>query len=43
VLALQADGSALYTLQALWTQARERCLSRRSCLNNRRYAILIGE
>ena len=23
VLCLQADGSAMYTLQALWTQARE--------------------
>jgi acetolactate synthase-1/2/3 large subunit len=25
VIALQSDGSALYTVQALWTMARERC------------------
>jgi acetolactate synthase-1/2/3 large subunit len=31
VIALQADGSAMYTLQALWTQARENCRLRRCC------------
>jgi len=43
VIALQADGSALYTLQALWTQARERLPVTTILLNNRRYAILVGE
>lgn len=40
VISLQADGSALYTLQALWTQARERTQTITVLLNNRRYAIL---
>ncbi len=43
VIALQADGSALYTLQALWTQARERLPVTTILINNRQYAILIGE
>ena len=43
VIALQADGSAMYTLQALWTQARERLPVTTILLNNRRYAILVGE
>ncbi|MGI9025779.1 MAG: acetolactate synthase large subunit [Burkholderiaceae bacterium] len=43
VVALQADGSAMYTLQALWTQARERLPVTTILLNNRRYAILVGE
>ncbi len=40
VIALQADGSALYTLQALWTMAREQTDVTVVLLNNRSYAIL---
>ena len=40
VIALQADGSAMYTLQALWTQARESLDVTTIILNNRSYAIL---
>jgi len=40
VLCLQADGSALYTLQALWTQAREGLHVTTVVLANRSYAIL---
>ncbi len=40
VLCLQADGSAMYTLQALWTQARERLNVTTLLLSNRSYAIL---
>jgi len=40
VIALQADGSALYTLQALWTMAREQADVTVVILNNRSYAIL---
>jgi acetolactate synthase-1/2/3 large subunit len=43
VVSLQADGSAMYSLQALWTQARERLPCTTILLNNRRYNILIGE
>ncbi len=43
VVALQADGSAMYTLQALWTQARERLDVVTVIFSNRRYAILHGE
>lgn len=43
VVTLQADGSALYTVQALWTQARERLDVTTILLSNRRYAILEGE
>lgn len=43
VLAVQADGSALYTVQALWTMAREGLDVTVLLLNNRRYAILAGE
>jgi acetolactate synthase-1/2/3 large subunit len=43
VISLQADGSALYTLQALWTQAREGLPCTTVLLNNRKYAILQGE
>ncbi len=43
VIDLQADGSALYTVQALWTQARERLPVTTVILANRRYAILQGE
>jgi acetolactate synthase I/II/III large subunit len=40
VLALEADGSALYTLQSLWTMAREQLDVTTVVLSNRRYAIL---
>jgi acetolactate synthase-1/2/3 large subunit len=40
VLALEADGSALYTLQSLWTMAREQLDVTTVILSNRRYAIL---
>ncbi len=40
VLALEADGSALYTIQALWTQAREQLNVTTVVLNNAAYAIL---
>lgn len=43
VLNLQADGSAAYTLQALWTQAREKLPCTTILLNNRSYKILQGE
>lgn len=43
VVSLQADGSAMYSLQALWTQARERLPVTTILLNNRKYGILIGE
>ncbi len=43
VVTLQADGSALYTLQALWTQAREKLDVVTIIYSNRRYAILHGE
>lgn len=43
VLALQADGSAMYTLQGLWTQAREKLPVTTVILSNRKYQILIGE
>ncbi len=40
VIAFQADGSGMYTLQALWTQARERLDVTTLICNNRRYRIL---
>lgn len=40
VVNLQADGSALYTIQALWTQAREGLDVTTVLFNNRKYAIL---
>ncbi len=40
VLCLQADGSAAYTLQALWTQAREGLNVTTVLYNNRTYRIL---
>ena len=43
VLNLQADGSAMYTLQGLWTQAREKLPVTTVILANRKYQILIGE
>ncbi len=43
VVALQADGSAMYTVQGLWTQARERLPVTTVILSNRKYQILLGE
>jgi acetolactate synthase-1/2/3 large subunit len=43
ILALQADGSALYTPQALWTQAHEGLDVTTVVLANRGYQILKGE
>jgi acetolactate synthase-1/2/3 large subunit len=40
VLALEADGSALYTLQSLWTMAREQLDVTTVIFSNQRYAIL---
>ncbi|MEV0382701.1 acetolactate synthase large subunit [Nonomuraea sp. NPDC050643] len=40
VINLQSDGSALYTISALWTQARENLDVTTVLLNNRAYAIL---
>ncbi|HEY2576400.1 MAG TPA: acetolactate synthase large subunit [Streptosporangiaceae bacterium] len=40
VLSLQADGSAMYTVSALWTQARENLDVTTVVLNNSAYAIL---
>jgi len=40
VIALQADGSAMYTLQALWSMARENTDVTVVIFNNRSYAIL---
>ncbi|MBY4896908.1 acetolactate synthase large subunit [Cupriavidus sp. AU9028] len=43
VVALQADGSGMYTLQSLWTMAREQLDVTVVVLANRKYAILLGE
>ncbi len=40
VIALQADGSAMYTVQALWSMARENADVTVVIFNNRSYAIL---
>ena len=40
VLALESDGSALYTIQSLWTMAREQLNVTAVIFNNRSYAIL---
>ena len=40
VIALQSDGSAMYTISALWTMAREQLDITVVILNNRAYAIL---
>jgi acetolactate synthase-1/2/3 large subunit len=40
VLCLEADGSAMYTIQALWTQAREQLDVTTVLINNAAYAIL---
>ncbi|HEX7304846.1 acetolactate synthase large subunit [Lentzea sp.] len=43
VLCFAADGSAMYTPQSLWTQAREGLDVTTVVLNNSSYAILAGE
>jgi acetolactate synthase-1/2/3 large subunit len=43
VVNLQADGSAMYTVQSLWTQARENLDVTTVIFSNRKYQILIGE
>ena len=43
VINMEGDGSAMYTLQGLWTQAREGCDVVTVIFANRRYAILQGE
>ena len=43
VFALQADGSALYTIQSLWTMAREQLDITVVIFNNRGYGILDAE
>ncbi|GIJ48409.1 acetolactate synthase I/II/III large subunit [Virgisporangium aliadipatigenens] len=43
VVCVQADGSAMYTISALWTMARERLDVTTVVLNNRSYAILRAE
>ena len=43
VINVQADGSAMYTVQSLWTQAREKLPVTTILLSNRKYQILIGE
>ena len=43
VISLQADGSAMYSPQSLWTQARERLPCTTIILSNRTYQILLGE
>jgi acetolactate synthase-1/2/3 large subunit len=43
VINLQADGSAMYTVQALWTQARESLDVTTVLLSNRKYQILLAE
>src|SRR3954447_3882942 len=40
VISLEADGSAMYTIQALWTQAREGLDVTTGIIANRSYAIL---
>ena len=43
VVCLQADGAGMYTLQALWTQAREKLDVVNVVFANRIYKILYGE
>jgi acetolactate synthase-1/2/3 large subunit len=43
VLCLEGDGSGMYTVQALWTMARERLNVTTVVFANRSYAILKGE
>jgi len=43
VICTEGDGSGMYTLQALWTQARESCDVVNIIFNNGAYSILKGE
>ncbi|MGD9941646.1 MAG: acetolactate synthase large subunit [Burkholderiaceae bacterium] len=43
VVALQSDGSAMFTVQSLWSMAREGCDVVVVLASNRRYGILINE
>ena len=43
VVCLQADGAGMYSLQSLWTQAREKLDVVNVVFANRRYAILQGK
>jgi acetolactate synthase-1/2/3 large subunit len=43
VVCIQGDGGAMYTIQALWTQAREKLDVTTVIFSNRKYQILIGE
>jgi len=43
VIALQADGSGMFTVQGLWTQAREGLNITTIIFHNRSYKILLGE
>ncbi|MGH2873745.1 MAG: acetolactate synthase large subunit [Solirubrobacteraceae bacterium] len=43
VIALEADGSAMYTIQSLWTMAREQLDVTVVIFNNRAYGILKAE
>ncbi len=43
IIGMQADGSAMYTIQSLWTQARENLNVVTVLFNNRAYKILQGE
>jgi acetolactate synthase-1/2/3 large subunit len=43
VMCLEADGSGMYTLQALWTMARENLNITTVIMANRKYQVLIGE
>ncbi|WP_321948035.1 acetolactate synthase large subunit [Paraburkholderia sp. J10-1] len=43
VVSIQADGAGMYSLQALWTQARERLPVTTIVISNRKYNILINE
>ena len=43
VISLQADGSAMYTIQALWTQARENLDIVTVLFSNRSYSVLHAE
>ena len=43
VVSLNGDGAAMYTVQALWTQARENLDVTTVLLSNHKYQILLGE
>jgi acetolactate synthase-1/2/3 large subunit len=43
IIALQADGSGMFTVQALWTHARENLDIVTIIFSNRAYAVLRGE